>query len=490
MKRLLLIPFVLFSLAAFGQKVIHLGNATAGITEADISTLVHDSIANMKAGVFNVLDYGADLTGATDVTAIVQAIVGSNRTVYFPTGTYKFDTILRVNNVSNLKITGQPGTVFLNSVDHGGTRPYTILDIEGTNTNIEISNIKFESTSYDADSVVMDGLVVVNTGAANFLMDGLKIHDCEFKCPRINAHGIVMYMVGADTIKNVDFYNNKLDSIGQMAFEIVNRNNSGQTDGIKRFWNFRIHHNLISNTGLMKDYGGSISFSGPCKNINVTSNKFLNGMQQFLEFAGVESSVISNNEFESTRTFCSGIYTAYTTNQNDALTITGNTFDLLDTTTNGGASIPLNLWELVNSSITGNTIRDGMRCFFDSSDYNTIVGNSYYGKDYVGFSFTHSNYNLIEGNKIDNSAENTEFSNIGTVYLGVNCVGNMVINNYLKSPDGNTLVGYGSGSSGNNQIQLLIPPTYADNAAAILGGLGVGSTYRTATGVLMIVYTP
>jgi hypothetical protein len=33
-------------------------------------------------------------------------------------------------------------------------------------------------------------------------------------------------------------------------------------------------------------------------------------------------------------------------------------------------------------------------------------------------------------------------------------------------------------------------PTYANNAAAIAGGLATGSLYRTATGVVMVVYTP
>lgn len=31
-------------------------------------------------------------------------------------------------------------------------------------------------------------------------------------------------------------------------------------------------------------------------------------------------------------------------------------------------------------------------------------------------------------------------------------------------------------------------PTYADNAAALAGGLTAGARYRTSTGVLMVVY--
>jgi hypothetical protein len=31
-------------------------------------------------------------------------------------------------------------------------------------------------------------------------------------------------------------------------------------------------------------------------------------------------------------------------------------------------------------------------------------------------------------------------------------------------------------------------PTYADNAAAVAGGLSVGELYKTATGEVMVVY--
>lgn len=39
-------------------------------------------------------------------------------------------------------------------------------------------------------------------------------------------------------------------------------------------------------------------------------------------------------------------------------------------------------------------------------------------------------------------------------------------------------------------INMPYLPTYADNAAAITGGLAAGRVYKTSTGVLMVVYTP
>ena len=46
------------------------------------------------------------------------------------------------------------------------------------------------------------------------------------------------------------------------------------------------------------------------------------------------------------------------------------------------------------------------------------------------------------------------------------------------------------GDNGRVTIAIAGVPSYADNAAAIAGGLITGTLYRTATGVLMIVYVP
>jgi hypothetical protein len=58
---------------------------------------------------------------------------------------------------------------------------------------------------------------------------------------------------------------------------------------------------------------------------------------------------------------------------------------------------------------------------------------------------------------------------------------------------GRTLIGASTTDDTVNQLQVdgnikAVVPTYADNAAAIAGGLVVGAFYRTSTGVLMIRY--
>jgi hypothetical protein len=41
-----------------------------------------------------------------------------------------------------------------------------------------------------------------------------------------------------------------------------------------------------------------------------------------------------------------------------------------------------------------------------------------------------------------------------------------------------------------SKLAIVGLPTYADNAAALAGGLTAGDCYRTSTGILMVTYTP
>jgi len=60
----------------------------------------------------------------------------------------------------------------------------------------------------------------------------------------------------------------------------------------------------------------------------------------------------------------------------------------------------------------------------------------------------------------------------------------MVARVIAKRP-GNLSIGT---TSPNSKLAVTGLPEYADNAAALGGGLTAGDFYRTATGVLMVVY--
>lgn len=55
-------------------------------------SLTKVSYSMIQGEVVNVLDYGADNTGATDSTSAIAAALATGKSVYFPTGTYQSDT--------------------------------------------------------------------------------------------------------------------------------------------------------------------------------------------------------------------------------------------------------------------------------------------------------------------------------------------------------------------------------------------------------------
>jgi hypothetical protein len=60
-----------------------------------------------------------------------------------------------------------------------------------------------------------------------------------------------------------------------------------------------------------------------------------------------------------------------------------------------------------------------------------------------------------------------------------------VLDNGTTTLKGNVGIGTGSPTS---KLQVVGLPTYADNTAALAGGLTAGAFYRTSTGVLMVTY--
>lgn len=71
------------------------------------------SLEDRFGDVVNVLDYGADNTGATDASTEIQAALNSGgKMVYVPAGTYKLDSNLSVPQGVSIKGDGQGVTVF------------------------------------------------------------------------------------------------------------------------------------------------------------------------------------------------------------------------------------------------------------------------------------------------------------------------------------------------------------------------------------------
>jgi len=98
--------------------VLHDGATVGGIQIArDAITATGSttarSLEDRFGDVVNVLDYGADNTGATDASTEIQAALNSGgKMVYVPAGTYKLDSNLSVPQGVSIKGDGQGVTIF------------------------------------------------------------------------------------------------------------------------------------------------------------------------------------------------------------------------------------------------------------------------------------------------------------------------------------------------------------------------------------------
>lgn len=88
--------------------------ATTGASSGNGAAAVARTLANRFADVVNVLDFGADPTGAINTTSQINAAINygiqNNKTVYIPSGTYQFDGYTNTStNAFDVSIIGDDG---------------------------------------------------------------------------------------------------------------------------------------------------------------------------------------------------------------------------------------------------------------------------------------------------------------------------------------------------------------------------------------------
>lgn len=121
---LIIAAFLLTASSAFAQGVLPnpLGNASNMTVTATGGTTARSTAAR-AADMINVLDYGADPTGTNDSAPAFRAVMGSNRKVFVPPGTYLFKTTqsppccafdnpaVLVQSYTNFEISGYGATI-------------------------------------------------------------------------------------------------------------------------------------------------------------------------------------------------------------------------------------------------------------------------------------------------------------------------------------------------------------------------------------------
>jgi hypothetical protein len=138
----------------------------------------------IQGAAVNVLDYGADPTGAADSTAAIQAAVNTNQTVWIPAGTY---------SVTTIDLKGKYPTII------GESMVATIIKARSSvakmfdayeSTDVQVAPLLISNLTIDGDSVVtnsaismryrhfskIDTCVIKNVDASN--ASGIYAIDC------------------------------------------------------------------------------------------------------------------------------------------------------------------------------------------------------------------------------------------------------------------------------------------------------------------------
>jgi hypothetical protein len=130
------------------------------------------SSAMIDGNTVNVLSLGADNTGSSDATSIIQSAINSGASVvYFPAGTYKVTSTITM--VANQKLMGDGigNTVIQLSGNFGATTGFEATDIGGS----EIEHIHFQGSSHSSTEPVIS---YDHSGTAN--LQGPQVRNCKF----------------------------------------------------------------------------------------------------------------------------------------------------------------------------------------------------------------------------------------------------------------------------------------------------------------------
>jgi len=270
----------------------------------------------IKDGVINIVDYGADPTGATDSTAAIQnAINAANAagggTVFIPNGTFNTNAWIYLKSNVTIEGTGSGSKVISSDNRCFFAFRDNAPDASTPFTNIQIKNIYCES-AYDAGSLTPTGYqpCIELEFTDNSIIDSVEIGKADDACILISGYrkGIVSK---TESLTNPDYgfaknniVKNCIVSGGYLGIELIGGaqcnvvNNTildATLHGIRNAsggWNSA----CIGNTVV--DCGGISIYMDYTKNLRVIGNYALSTRASgpaSIQWGGVQDCVISNN---------------------------------------------------------------------------------------------------------------------------------------------------------------------------------------------------
>jgi len=285
-----------------------------------LGSLTPRSLADRFADVANVLDYGADNTGAVDATAAVQAAIDSGaKVIKIPTGTYTFSLSLSATN--NISFLIDDNTT-LKPVSTAPVFSFTNCDyihINGGNftSDSRVSDyILFTDCSFCSARNVKAGFTTKSTYSAGIYYSTAAItltnstHCKIIECETYNMEGAGIILDGGsnnNTIDNCYIHNNITGIINnndttnynsiinnRIGFNNVNGTSGASgilvnaTDIDNASSGHKICNNTIYNSGEHGMYA-------QCANTVIESNICYNNTGAGIKIAKTRGTVVSDN---------------------------------------------------------------------------------------------------------------------------------------------------------------------------------------------------
>ena len=253
---------------------------STGATGAGASLATFTTAGSVKQTVYNVKDYSVTGDGVTnDTTNIAAAITaaGTNRTVYFPTGTYLITAALSpldgqtwIGQGKNLTIIKGGGT-FDYAVAKNGITDFSIRDMTFDNNNIDHGSILqlhaatrcvIERVGFKNVTTIGAGgwhakFGVSSAGTDNNIYTGNKVIDCDF-----DTH--------SGTLEMLLIYNQKDFTVKRCNF--TNKTTNGPTIGL---WQ-KCYDTKIADCTFKNSQGGQIYYSVTTENTQILNCYFEN----------------------------------------------------------------------------------------------------------------------------------------------------------------------------------------------------------------------
>lgn len=186
---------------------------TGGIADNALIAVVPPAYTHMRAGVYNVLDYGATGDGTTDDTTAIQAAItaaaSAGGIVELPAGTYQINATLTINTQRGVRIRGA-----MHSYASPGSGLGTTLQWAGSTSDdmlylFNSQDIRIEGVCFDGADTAGSRAVFVNSDNTQ-VSKRIHIDHCWFRRLAVgiqfgSASTGTQYQVDSDYITNCSF---------------------------------------------------------------------------------------------------------------------------------------------------------------------------------------------------------------------------------------------------------------------------------------------